>query len=522
MIAAFVALAAAGCVGILTRNSPEYLAEQPGATHPADQMFQAATDLFYARHFDDARRAFLKLLEQYPRTRHTPAAQFKIAECLFFLDDFRNAAVYFQRYMDAYPQGPDYYDARARLAQCKEKGVTDTPALLAGNRPSDRLIAVMIPVLAGRNLVEVSVEMDRLARMGVNTVILRAFHNAGQPFHGLVTSPTTTAGVYFRTSHAPVVYDLLDDVAKICHRNGLRIFAWMNTREAVWGLPDRPELRTWRYDFAKGDIVPGEGLNLFHPQTEARLVGLFRDLATNDIDGVILQDDLLLRYDEDFSFEARQAYHRLTRHDLLPVRLYRKDAHRQAEAGGLGGFTEEYWEFARMKRDRLVEIQARLGEVVKEIRPTARFGVSFLYTAVNNPAQGLAFFAQDLTKSGEEGFDYYAVTAYQTQIARDLSLTEDQVYDVMENVAGRARAIIGSPEQVVIKLQVVDWERGRLLALSQIEKALARVAAGGVPGIALFPYRPDFPFDAIRAALARFESEATGSPPTEGTNGKER
>jgi hypothetical protein len=255
---------------------------------------------------------------------------------------------------------------------------------------------------------------------------------------------------------------------------------------------------------------------------EERLVGLFRDLATNDIDGILFQDDLLLRYDEDFSFDARRLFQRLYRRDLVPARLYAPDAPRLAESGKLSAFTPEYWEFARMKADRLIELEARLAAEAKEIRPTIRVGVSFLYTAINDPKSGLAFHAQDLIRAVEEGFDYYAVTAYQTQIARDLHLTTDQVYDVIENVAGRTKALVGGPEAAVVKLQVVDWERGRVLAPEEIEAALGRVARGDAPGIALFPYRTDLPFDAIAAALARIRGEEVESSPLEEPNGLTR
>ena len=493
----------ASCHGLRTRNSPEFLAEQPGAVDPAERVYETATEHFYREDYDEARRVWLDLIEEHPASPAARRATFRIAECLFLTEDYQNGAVYYQRYLDQDADASFVHDARARLNQCLRRGASGFEALTEESAGSDRLAAVLVPVMAGRDLEEVSREITYLAQVGFNAIILRVFHREGHPFHGPVPEPGAPSGVYFRTGHAPVVHDLLNDVARVCRERGMRIFAWMTTREADYGWENRQDLACRRYDPATGRIVPGQGLNLFHPAVEERLVGLIRDLAANDIDGILLHDDLLLRDDEGFSDQARAVYERRFGRALDPARLFLRI---ETDEGGVPRVSEyggEFWDFVRMKCDRIVELQVLLAMQAKRIRPTLRFGVSFMYEVASDFHHSRAWLSQDLVRSREAGFDYYAIAAYQSQIAREQSLTSARTLDFIERIARRAMILAGRPERALFKFQLVDWEEERMLGSEEVAAVLDRVLGDEIPSVAFFPYQPSYPFDEIRSQVAR-------------------
>ena len=99
-----------------------------------------------------------------------------------------------------------------------------------------------------------------MSSFGVDAIILRVFHNSFD--RGFFTKERTSGGgVYFKTSRAPVKADLLSLAVEEARRNGIKIFAWMTTRYADYGIEERDELACRGYDIEKGRFheVPGAG-----------------------------------------------------------------------------------------------------------------------------------------------------------------------------------------------------------------------------------------------------------------------
>lgn len=513
-----VGVAVSDCPGVRTRNSPEYLTYQPGAENPGEAYYESAMELFYDGLYLESRRKLQEMLDRYPDSQMAPEVRLKIAESSYLEGDLQNAAVFYQQLIDRYPQLPEAYEARVRLRQCMERGASGYKALMNENAVPDRLAAVMVPLLAGKDFSDVTREIERLSRMGFNAVILRVFHNEGQPYHGPADASQVSSGVYFRSSGAPLVYDLLPDIAQICHRYNLKLFAWMNTRDAVYGMDDNPDLMTWRYDPAGDALKVGSGLNLFHPEVENYLVGLYRDLATYDIDGILVGDDLLLRLDEGFSHQARKTYAELYSRSLDPALVLQGIDPTADQGADLSNLSRELWNFSKMKCERIVELQEALCRAVKEIRPTLPFGVSFNFLASSDLQKGMIYLAQDLSRSSEAGFNYYAVATYQKQIARQLSLDQKQLYQYINEVISRSKAIVGRPQRVLIQVQLVDWQTETYIEPREVQELLDLVLAKEPPSLALFPYRPDFPYEEIQGQLALLGTVSNNSITMEDSN----
>ncbi|MBM3303013.1 MAG: family 10 glycosylhydrolase, partial [Deltaproteobacteria bacterium] len=137
----------------------------------------------------------------------------------------------------------------------------------------------------------------QLRSQGVDTLIVRMFQNVGERRHVLAPDAPVT-GVYFSSKRAPVVMDLLGSVIRVARSLGMRVFAWMPTCTCDWAVTEHPEWRDYAYDPVSGVIQPIPRLDPFHPEVQAYLEELYKEVAAHEIDGILIQDDLISRYNQ--------------------------------------------------------------------------------------------------------------------------------------------------------------------------------------------------------------------------------
>lgn len=358
--------------------------------------------------------------------------------------------------------------------------------------PKDEsLRAVQVSVFEGRSYEEVAWEFDALKTSGVNAVIVRVFHNKGDRFYPFLTAHSDE-GVYFRTRHVPVVADMLGRIIEIAHEREMKLFAWMTTRYADYGMGDRYDIACKGYDVSSKSIVRCKGLDLFNEDAVRHLEGLYSDLADYDIDGVLFQDDLILKHTEGFGRHAEILYRKNNGSVLDPADMFFIDEERTIQ------YTPEFWRWAAWKNKRLLEVARRLKVVIKRKKPEAKLALNLMYETVSNPKYALAWFSQNLKAAIEVEFDYYAVMAYHRQMSEELEQDIMQTKFMIEEITSNAVNIVGEPQKVLIKLQTIDWKTSMPISNREIYDILERV--GKIKGIsmAIFPYRVDIPFNKFR------------------------
>jgi biofilm PGA synthesis lipoprotein PgaB len=355
----------------------------------------------------------------------------------------------------------------------------------------ETLRAVQVSVFEGKNYKEVAEEFDALKVSGVNAVIVRVFHNKGDRFYRFVT-PHSDEGVYFSTQYVPVVADMLGRVIEIAHERDIKIFAWMTTRYANYGMGERYDIACKGYDVLSGSIVRCKGLDLFSEDAIRHLEGLYGDLADYDIDGILFQDDLILKHTEGFGEHAETLYRKDNGYALDPKEIFFRD-----EEGAIR-YTPEFWKWVAWKNKRLLEVAQRLKTVIKEKRPGTKIALNLMYETVSDPKNALAWFSQNLIKATKGDFDYYAVMAYHRQMSEELEQDITQIKFMIEEMTSNAVNIVGDPQKVLIKLQTVDWKTSMPISSEEIYDILERV--GKIKGVsmALFPYRVDIPFNKFK------------------------
>lgn len=387
-------------------------------------------------------------------------------------------------------------------AFCKGKGPSHRSAEPSRGSGPEKIVAAQVSLFYCQNLEDVEKRIRGMAEAGVNTLIVRVFQNEGDRPYGFVT-PQYPSGVYFRTRYAPVVGDVLGPVASIANRHGLRVFAWMTTRLANYGFEDREGLRGFLYDFEKKTTAPAKGFNLFRREVVTRLEGLYSDLARYPIDGILLQDDLILRHNEGFSPEALKLFFQDHGYVPDPSLFYGKTSGNEGGKNVVSFYTDRFWTWARWKNQKILNLAERLMDTARKVKPDLRFAINLYYESVLDPEKAMAWYSQSIEEARDFPFDYFSIMAYHRQMQEEMGLTMEETLNLMPHLTERAIEMAGDPARVLMKVQVVDWNDSRLLPQEETEKVLRTVWEKQETHIAIVPYQPDFPMDKLIRCLAK-------------------
>jgi len=473
-----------------------------GQEKPLDTgvMYDSAIECFHQGRYDEAIVKFSELVHSSPNSKLVPYAQFMIGQCHIKMERHEEALRQFELYLKTYPDGDRVVEAEngILIAREKLKGEKERNEIISSQaKGMKRRICSQVFDFDGKNLGEVEKKVKQLKNAGVDTIIVRAFQNKGDRIYKFAT-PLHEEGVYFKTEYAPVVDDILGKVAEIVHRNGLDLFAWMTTRYANYGSDGNPEYRCKSYNFATKKMELAKGFNLFHPDVVKRLEGLFRDLGRYPIDGILFQDDLILRHNEDFSSDANKAFLKefgyAPHPDLFYIDPYKSDSGKYY----VKAYTERFWTWANWKNRWLMNVAKRLMKAARESNPNLKFGINLYYESVLNHSNAVGWFSQSLSEALASDFDYYAVMAYHRQTMKELHMEEREVLDLMAEVTGKALKAVRDPAKVLMKVQILDWKGYEVIPKKEVDQVLTKILEQGNVSLAFVPYIGQFPLASLK------------------------
>lgn len=350
------------------------------------------------------------------------------------------------------------------------------------------ILGVQIPLIESESLTEFDRKLSRLKRLGFNTVVIRAFQNRKDRMHRLIRSKSQT-GVYFESTLAPSMGDLLKDLVAISHKNRLQVYAWMSTRSCDW-LTSEKELRDSYYDFKSKQIRSSRRLNLFHKGALNDLKKLYTELAQYDIDGILFQDDLIMKHNESFSKEAKAAFFKQYKRELAPQNLY-PNIQKDKNGTIIGyGYTEEFWKWADWKINYLTEVLRELILSAKRVNPDLKFMVNLYYETISDPKNARAWLSQDLDNMKGLDIDHFAVMSYHRQIRKELNLSHDKVKDFLKTLSNRIVRKTGGPKRAVFKVQIHDWYQNEMIPKEEIKEIISSLASKEPVNLLFFPKIP--------------------------------
>src|SRR3990170_3886701 len=388
-------------------------------------QFNYAMFLYRQGHYAVSARELGRVIEYFPGSPVIPRAQYMMGDAYLNASMYREAASQFQQLIRNFPEAEFKAEASLKLEiarrKLKETAVLSFPKLptvkagpAEGNK-AQIIMAVQVALFEGKNYEEVAGEMERLKAAGMDTIILRVFHNRNDRFN----------------------------------------------KDAV-----------------------------------EHLERLFNDLAIYPLDGILFQDDLVLRHNEGFGPYAQLLFERDNSKRLVPDELYR-NVSENSRGGYSVDYTDEFWRWAAWKNKRLLDIADRLRIVVKKKSPDVKFAINLMYESISNPPYAMAWLSQSLDEAVKQGFDYYAIMAYHQQMQNELNKGPYEIQSLIQKMTKEAVRLVGDPQKVIMKFQIIDWNTSQPLPDQEVIGLLSNVKEVNNVSLAVVPYRKNFPFEEL-------------------------
>jgi biofilm PGA synthesis lipoprotein PgaB len=318
------------------------------------------------------------------------------------------------------------------------------------------------PAQQERNLSQL---IDRIARMGVNSVYLQAFSDPD--------GDGSANAVYFPCRRVPMRADLFNRVAwQIRTRTQVkRLYAWMPA--LAWQLPAS--------DPAAGDLVKTlagdrtdrvnmgyHRLSPFSARARQAIREIYEDLARSALfDGLLFHDDLTLSDYEDVSPAALAAY----RDWGLPPSV--EEIRKSDDL--LGRWTI-------LKINALDDLAMELADIVRTRQPALKVARNLYARVALNP-KAEVWYSQALENSLAR-YDFTAIMAMPyMEKAPDAAAF---YHDLVAAVAGR-----DGLKRVVFELQAVDWRDGnRPIPSEELAATITSLYAQGAQHVGYYPDEP--------------------------------
>lgn len=318
------------------------------------------------------------------------------------------------------------------------------------------------PVQQERNL---SILLDRIEAMNVNTVYLQAFSDPdGNGSADLV---------YFPNRYIPMRTDLFNRVSwQIQTRTQVsRVYAWMPVY--AWELPktnpvSKDIVVTQQSVKSKHLNMGYHRLSPYSKQAQNVIKGIYQDLAkSSSFNGIIFHDDATLSDYEDASVDALQAY----RKHGLPTSL----AEIRADEKKLQRWTA-------FKTQTIDNFALELADEVRYYQPflmTARN----LYAQVALSAYAENWYAQSLERS-LENYDFTAIMAmpYMEQVENPEQFFKDLVSRVEKYPNGL--------KKTVFEIQAIDWRKNEKVSSEEMAETFKSLYAQGALHVGYYPDNP--------------------------------
>lgn len=360
-----------------------------------------------------------------------------------------------------------------------------------------RMLAAQVLVFRSRDYAQVEQSMVDLKNAGVNTLIVRAFQNRGDRVYRF-SQPQCKIGVYFETSHAPVVDPVLTRIVSIGHRHGLKVFAWMETRKMPLHLADAEPATALGYCFETRSFKPIHAWSIFDETVEKSLIGLYEDVVGSGIDGILIQDDLIMHQYEDFSPKAIALFSKETGRVLDPQTLYHGVFQDEEGRWLVSRYSDTFWLWARWKNQKLLNLASKLIQAAKAANPEIEVAMNFMYESVTAPNNALAWLSQSLDEAMKLPLDFYAIMAYHRQMKKELQLSEDDAYNKISTMTATLLNAIDDPHKILMKVQMSDWDTRKEIPVDEANQVFRRINNQGQVSLAFIPYSSKVPLHVIR------------------------
>ena len=336
------------------------------------------------------------------------------------------------------------------------------------------------------NLEEFENELVKIKNAGFNSVIFRVFNNKGDRIYPFIPKNLikNRVGVYFQNPYLPVVYNILPDIIKICHKHGLEIIAWLTTRNLDFNSDKN--LKVKKYDFTRNELIVSRGLSFFLKENIEFIAGIYAALSMYNIDGILFQDDVKILVDEDFNSKALNKFYKLT-----GIRLTKKNIrnilYNNAKARYMVTTNPNLLIWNQIKSEQINLFLKKVIHTCKSLNKRLKFFMNISYETIYRPELSNLWYSYDLKTLRKTGINYFVVMLYQVQMMKELGLSKAQTYRFLFKIVKNCfKRPIG--KKFIFKVQTYDWYKNKILKKNNMNKLFTFFCNNNIENIAVFPY----------------------------------
>lgn len=154
----------------------------------------------------------------------------------------------------------------------------------------------------------------------------------------------------------------------------------------------------------------------------------------------------------------------------------------------VGNYSYTFWRWSRWKNQKLLDLARNLIRATREVNPSIKFVLNFMYESVTDQENALAWLSQDLEAAMKLPLDFYAIMAYHRQIKKELHLSDEETYEKIPSMTARLLRVLDDPSKILMKIQVRDWNTRKQIPSLQIDEVLRRIDSQSKISLAFVPY----------------------------------
>jgi hypothetical protein len=391
-------------------------------------LYRQGMSAFSQGNFKQATLLFNEVIEKHVGSYDLAEPQWMLARSLEKEGAYDRALLQYRLFVKNYPDHPHRKEADQRITK------------LAQQWPQDEIkrsirFAAILTFSDRTSTASVDKMLHELEMAGMDAVIVKVFRNRTR-----AASP----GVFYRTSHAPVIMDRLTPLISSAERHGLMVLAWMSVRRMDWMLHSNPGWNDLRYDVSTKTVIPSGSLDLFQSDVRESIRLLYQDLASYAIDGIVFGDDLFYETSEGLGQAALEQFGLVFGSAFSPS-ILDSDVRMISD--------EIFWRWVGWKSRQVYSFLDGLKEELKKEYPLLRFGILFSDDVLLNPVGALVKNSQDLLEGFTHLLDYYIVSLdFSTDTESSVDSSSDIQNRLSEAAAG-ARQLLGPTPKLLLRIQ---------------------------------------------------------------------
>ncbi len=337
---------------------------------------------------------------------------------------------------------------------------------------------------------------------GLDSVIIRLFSLPGDRDFWRRKGEENFSGVYFRTKHAPSKDIFLPEILKSAKKFGIKVFGWMTTRKSVWALNEHPEWADVYYDInSKKFRYHVDRLDIFNPAVCNYLTELLKDVPKNGLDGLLFQDDLVIRYNEGFTKSGVNGYHEFSGNETrtMPKDFFSEISFcAEDNRSYVTKFTKDYYKWQEWKNLYLISLLNNFSDELKSRNESFKVIYNCYYETIISPDKASEWLSQDISSIQKYlNVDHISIMLYHIQMCRELKKNFADIKKMVD--AGLKNNIQSS--KVVIKIQLKDWKTRKCEPSDKIEQIVRMLKDNNINNFIFVPIDNISDMELVRVAL---------------------